>query len=295
LLFNNILCTLSRVTVILESGKYIDFIDVTNLSEKEWEKYRGSQIAMVFQDPMTSLNPIMRIGEQIMESIFIHRKLNKEEAKKEALELLRLVGIKVPENTFEQYPHQLSGGMRQRIVIAVALACEPDILICDEPTTALDVTIQAQIIELIKDLQSKLGFAVLFITHDLGVVANVADKVAVMYAGTIVEIGNSDDVFYNPQHPYTWGLLSSLHDMNDDSGLELYNIPGSPPNLLYPPLGDAFADRSEYALEIDFVKRPPLFKVSDSHYAATWLLDERAPKVNPPEAILRRWEKRGDR
>ncbi|MGL5021463.1 MAG: ABC transporter ATP-binding protein, partial [Mycoplasmatales bacterium] len=236
----------------------------------------------------------MRIGEQIMEGIFIHRKLSKEEAKIEALSLLNLVGIKVPENTFEQYPHQLSGGMRQRIVIAIALACQPDILICDEPTTALDVTIQAQIIELIKKLQKKLGFAVLFITHDLGVVANVADRVAVMYAGTIVEIGNSSEIFYNPQHPYTWGLLSSLHDINDDSGLELYNIPGSPPNLLHPPKGDAFALRSEYALEIDFIKRPPMFKISDTHFAATWLLDEKAPKVTPPKAILKRYEKRGD-
>ena len=279
----------------IDAGEIIIKGEVVNdLTEKGWEKYRGSQIAMVFQDPMTSLNPIMKIGEQIMEGIFIHRKLSKEEAKKEALSLLNLVGIKVPENTFDQYPHQLSGGMRQRIVIAIALACEPDILICDEPTTALDVTIQAQIIELIKELQNKLGFAVLFITHDLGVVANVADRVAVMYAGTIVEIGNSSEIFYNPQHPYTWGLLSSLHDINDDSGIELYNIPGSPPNLLHPPEGDPFALRSEYALEIDFIKRPPMFKISDSHFAATWLLDEKAPKVTQPKTILKRKEKRGD-
>ncbi|MBL0701814.1 MAG: ABC transporter ATP-binding protein [Spiroplasma sp.] len=272
---------------ILIAGKCVN-----DYTEKEWQNIRGSKIAMVFQDPMTSLNPIMKIGSQIMEGIYIHHGLSEEEAIKETMKILGQVKIKDPELTFNQYPHQLSGGMRQRIVIAIALACKPDILICDEPTTALDVTIQAQIIELIKELQDELGFAILFITHDLGVVANVADRVAVMYAGTIVEIGDSEDIFYNSQHPYTWGLLSSLHDVDDDDLDELYNIPGSPPNLLDPPMGDAFALRSEYALEIDFRERPPMFKVSDTHYAATWLLDKRAPKVTPPKGILKRKKKR---
>jgi len=179
--------------------------------------------------------------------------------------------------------------MRQRIVIAIALACNPSILICDEPTTALDVTIQAQILELIKRLQKEIGFAVLFITHDLGVVANIADRVAVMYAGTIVEIGSTQDVFFNPQHPYTWGLLCSIYDMEEDQDERLYSVPGQPPNLIDPPKGDPFADRSEFALEIDFKERPPLFKVNDDHYAATWLLDDRAPEVDPPKKIKARW------
>ncbi|MGL4849147.1 MAG: ABC transporter ATP-binding protein [Clostridium sp.] len=259
--------------------------DLTKLSKKEMEVIRGKEIAMIFQDPMTSLNPTMTIGKQIMEGIIIHQGATKEEAKKKAIELIELVGIPMAEERFMQYPHQFSGGMRQRIVIAIALACKPKILIADEPTTALDVTIQAQILELIKDIQKKTGVAIIFITHDLGVVANVADRVAVMYAGKIVEIGTNDEVFYEPAHPYTWGLIASMPDMEDESA-ELYNIPGSPPDLLNPPVGDAFAYRSEYSMKIDFIKEPPMFKITDTHSAATWLLHPKAPQVTPPQAVI---------
>jgi len=218
--------------------------------------------------------------------------LNYNEVYKKAIELINLVGIDRPEKRMKQYPHQFSGGMRQRIVIAIALACNPNILICDEPTTALDVTIQAQIIELIKDLQQKTGCAVIFITHDLGVVANIADRVAVMYAGKICEIGNSREIFYTPAHPYTWGLLASKPDKGDVNEF-LYSIPGTPPNLLNPPIGDAFALRSDYAMEIDFLKQPPLFKITDTHFAATWLLHKNAPKVSMPSVIEKRYAKKG--
>lgn len=261
--------------------------DLSKLSKKEMTKYRGKSLAIIFQDPMTSLNPTMTIGKQIRESIVLHQGLSKKEAEVKAIELIDLVGIPYPRKRYKQYPHQLSGGMRQRIVIAIALACEPEILIADEPTTALDVTIQAQIIELIKELKEKIGFSVIFITHDLGVVANVADRVAVMYAGKIVEYGSVDDIFYRPEHPYTWGLLSSVPDL-DDQGERLYNIPGTPPNMLYPPVGDAYALRSEYALKIDFEEAPPLFKVSEGHYAATWLLHEDAPAVEMPTLLKNR-------
>lgn len=247
---------------------------------------RGSRIAIIFQDPMTSLDPTMTVGNQIMESMLEHHKVaSKQEAFKKAKELLDLVGIDHPDKRIKQYPHQLSGGMRQRVVIAIALACEPDLLIADEPTTALDVTIQSQILELIKDIQKKTGVAIIFITHDLGVVANVADRVAVMYAGKIVEEGLASEIYYNPQHPYTWGLLSSIPSLSD-KGSEILSIPGTPPNLINPPKGDAFATRSEYAMKIDFEEQPPMFKVSDTHYAATWLLHPLAPKVEMP-AILK--------
>lgn len=261
--------------------------DLTKISEKEMEKVRGKDIAMIFQDPMTSLNPTMTIGKQIMEPIIKHQGLSKEEAKKRAIELIDLVGISDSEKRFKQYPHQFSGGMRQRIVIAISLACNPKILIADEPTTALDVTIQAQILELIKDLQEKTGVAVIFITHDLGVVANVADRVAVMYAGKIIEYGTSDDIFYDPKHPYTWGLLGSMPTL-DIGDNDLYNIPGTPPDLMSPPKGDAFALRSAYAMKLDHVAEPPMFKVSDSHYAATWLLHPLAPKVERPVNVGRK-------
>lgn len=264
--------------------------DVTKLDEDELQTIRGSEIAMVFQDPMTSLNPTMQIGKQIMEGIIKHQGLSKHEARQKAVELIDMVGISEPEKRAKQYPHQFSGGMRQRIVIAIALACNPKILICDEPTTALDVTIQAQILELIKDLQRKTGVAVIFITHDLGVVANVSDRVAVMYAGKIIEIGTADEVFYKPQHPYTWGLLASMPSL-DAKDVELYSIPGTPPDLIKPPVGDAFARRSEYAMKIDFDIEPPMFKITDTHYAATWLLHEYAPEVEPPEAIKRQMAK----
>ncbi|MEH6942095.1 ABC transporter ATP-binding protein [Bacillus sp. JJ722] len=263
--------------------------DLTKLSEREMQKIRGKDISMIFQDPMTSLNPTMKIGKQIMEPILKHHKVSKADAKQRTIELLKLVGIPRPEERFEQYPHQFSGGMRQRVVIAIALACNPKILIADEPTTALDVTIQAQILELMKEIQKKVDTSIIFITHDLGVVANVADRVAVMYAGKIVEIGTVDEIFYNPQHPYTWGLISSMPDL-DTKDQELYAIPGTPPDLLHPPKGDAFAPRNEYAMQIDLEEQPPMFKVSDTHYAATWLLHPDAPKVEPPEAVLKRKE-----
>ncbi|MGD6817636.1 ABC transporter ATP-binding protein [Metabacillus sp. 84] len=267
---------------ILFNGK-----DLTKVSEKEMQKIRGKDISMIFQDPMTSLNPTMKIGRQIMEPIIKHQKASKATAKKQAIDLLRLVGIPNAEARFEQYPHQFSGGMRQRVVIAISLACNPKVLIADEPTTALDVTIQAQILELMKDLQKKIDTSIIFITHDLGVVANVADRVAVMYGGKIVEIGTVDEIFYNPKHPYTWGLLSSMPSL-DATEEELYSIPGTPPNLLNPPAGDAFALRSEYAMQIDMEKEPPFFKVSNTHYAATWLLHPDAPAVEPPEAVRKR-------
>lgn len=267
---------------ILFNGK-----DLTKLSESEMEKLRGKDIAMIFQDPMTSLNPTMTIGKQIMEGIVKHQGLSKEEAKAKAIELIDLVGISEPEKRFKQYPHQFSGGMRQRIVIAISLACNPKVLIADEPTTALDVTIQAQILELMKDLQEKTEAALIFITHDLGVVANMADRVAVMYAGKIIEHGTSHDIFYNPQHPYTWGLLGSMPTL-DIGDNDLYNIPGTPPDLMHPPKGDAFALRSDYALEIDHIAEPPMFKVSDTHYAATWLLHPLAKKTERPINVLRK-------
>ncbi|MFP7168792.1 ABC transporter ATP-binding protein [Terribacillus sp. FSL K6-0262] len=263
--------------------------DITKLKDKSMQAIRGKELAMIFQDPMTSLNPTMKVGKQIMEGLLKHQKLGKEEAKKKAIELMNLVQIPNPEARMKQYPHQFSGGMRQRVVIAMALACNPRILIADEPTTALDVTIQAQILELMKDIQKKVETSIIFITHDLGVVANVADRVAVMYAGKIVEIGTVDEVFYNPKHPYTWGLLGSMPTLESDEE-ELFAIPGTPPDLIAPPKGDAFAARNKFALEIDFVEEPPMFKVSDTHYAATWLLHEDAPKIDPPESVKKRIE-----
>ena len=258
--------------------------DMTKFTEKDWLGVRGKKIAMVMQDPMTSLNPLKKIGKQIQESIEHHQGLKGAEAKKAAIEMLAKVGIPDPERRYEQYPHEFSGGMRQRVVIAIAAACRPQILICDEPTTALDVTIQAQILELIKVMQKKYNLTTIYITHDLGVVANVADRIAVMYAGDIVEIGRCDEVFYDPKHPYTWALLSSLPQLGVKNE-PLYSIQGTPPNLFYEVKGDAFAPRNPNALKIDFVERPPYFEVSSTHKARTWLLDPRAPKVEPPEHI----------
>ncbi len=260
--------------------------------KKSWirKNINGKRISMIFQDPMTSLNPTMTIGKQIMEGMMWHYKTPKKEAYERVVKLMQEVGITDAEKRMKNYPHQLSGGMRQRVVIAIALACDPDLLICDEPTTALDVTIQAKILELIRRIQLERGISVIYITHDLGVVAKVADFVNVMYAGKIVEKGSINDIFYDPRHPYTWGLLSAMPDLDTDND-RLYTIPGSPPNLLHLPKGDAFAPRNKYALVIDDKAEPPMFKVSDTHYAATWLLDERAPKAEMPAELRERIER----
>ncbi len=265
----------------------LDGKDLTKLTDKQMQNVRGKEVAMIFQDPMTSLNPTMTIGKQIMEGLIKHQNISKSDAKRRAIELLDLVGIPKPEIRVKQYPHQFSGGMRQRVVVAIALACNPKLLIADEPTTALDVTIQAQILELMKRIQKKMESSIIFITHDLGVVANVADRVAVMYAGKIVEIGTVDDIFYNPKHPYTWGLLTSMPSLDSEEE-ELIAIPGTPPDLLKPPVGDAFAARNPRALKIDFEMEPPMFQVSDTHYAATWLLHEDAPNIEMPEILQKR-------
>ena len=260
-------------------------VELTGIKkEKDWLKLRGHEIAMIMQDPMTSLNPLKTIGAQIMEAVLLHQKGSRAEAKKRTLQYLTDVGIQDPEKRFFQYPHEFSGGMRQRVVIAIAIACNPQILICDEPTTALDVTIQAQILELIKELRLKYKLSVILITHDLGVVANTADRVAVMYAGDIVEIGTSEDIFYDARHPYTWALLSSLPQVGI-KGENLFSIAGTPPNLYAEIKGDAFAPRNPKALKIDFVKSPPYFSISPTHKAKTWLLDERAPKADPPPVL----------
>lgn len=246
--------------------------------EKDWLKVRGREIAMVFQDPMTSLNPLKTVGKQIQEALEMHQGLRGNAAKEKTVEILADVGIPEPERRYKQYPHEFSGGMRQRAVIATAIACNPEILICDEPTTALDVTIQAQIIELLRSLQKKHNLTIVYITHDLGVVAKVASRIAVMYAGDIIEIGTCDEIFYNAKHPYTWALLSSLPQLGI-KGEPLYSIKGTPPNLFKEIQGDAFAPRNPQALNIDFLIRPPYFEVSPTHYAKTWLLDPRSPKV----------------
>jgi len=262
--------------------------NLIGMPKKEMRRHiNGKRIAMIFQDPMTSLDPTMTIGDQIMEGMQWHYNTPAKEARKRACDLLRLVGIEDVEKRIKNYPHQLSGGMRQRVVIASALACDPEVLICDEPTTALDVTIQAKILELIQDIQKRTGISVIYITHDLGVVAKVADYVSVMYAGKIVEKGTAEEIYFDPRHPYTWGLLSAMPDL-DTSDDRLYTIPGSPPNLLRKVTGDAFAPRNRYALKIDDRLEPPMFKISDTHYAATWLLDERAPKVEMPDELRSR-------
>lgn len=252
--------------------------------EKEWMTIRGKKIAMVMQDPMTSLNPLKKVGKQIQECIELHQGLKGAVAKKATLQILEKVGIPYPEMRYNQYPHEFSGGMRQRVVIAIAVACRPQILICDEPTTALDVTIQAQILELIRNLQAEYHMSVIYITHDLGVVANVADRVAVMYAGQIVEVGKVDEIFYDARHPYTWALLSALPQLGV-KGEALPTIDGTPPNLFNKIKGDAFAPRNKQALAIDFEEEPPYFEVSETHKAKTWYLDPRAPKIEPPKSV----------
>ena len=274
----------------MADGKPLRLSDLR--TEKDWLRVRGREIAMVMQDPMTSLNPLKKIGKQIQESIEHHQGLKGEEAKKAAIEMLGKVGIPDPERRYEQYPHEFSGGMRQRVVIAIAAACRPQILICDEPTTALDVTIQAQILQLIRDLQKELGMSVIYITHDLGVVANVADRVAVMYAGQIVEYGTVEEIFYDAWHPYTWALLQALPQLGT-KGEALPSVDGTPPNLFNEIKGDAFAPRNKHALAIDFVQEPPFFQVSETHAAKTWYLDPRAPKIERPHSIQNLREKMG--
>lgn len=272
---------------VVDNGTILyEGVDLLKLKEDDFHKYRGNKLGMVFQDPLSSLNPIMKVGKQLTESMLLNEKITKAEAKARALKLLAGVGISDPELRYEQYPFELSGGMRQRIVIAIALSANPDVLICDEPTTALDVTIQAQILELINEIKRERQLSIIFITHDMGVVANMADRIAVMYAGKIVEYGTVDEIFYEPAHPYTWALLASIPDLDTREKLE--SIPGTPPNMLFPPKGDAFAARNKYAMAIDFEEQPPLFKITDTHYAATWLLHPNAPKVEPPEIVLER-------
>jgi oligopeptide transport system ATP-binding protein len=283
-----------RVRYLDETSESLHGVCILNLAKvqyaKDWSQIRGTKIATVFQDPMTSLNPIITIGKQITSIIIKHQKCSEVEARERAIELMHKVGIPNAEARFDDYPFQYSGGMRQRIVIAIALSCQPKILICDEPTTALDVTIQAQILKLIKDLQKEFKYTIVFITHDLGVVANIADRVAVMYAGQIVELGEVEEVFYDPRHPYTWALLSSLPQLAQRN-TKLYSITGTPPSLYNEIKGDAFAPRNPYCMKIDTLEEPPMFKVTDTHYAKTWLLDPRAPKTEKPEIIQNIHEK----
>lgn len=265
--------------------------DLLQIPEELFHEIRGSKISMIFQDPMSSLNPIVKIGKQITETLIFKMNMPRKIAQERAIELMAEVGIPEPEKRYHQYPFQFSGGMRQRIVIAIALANNAEILICDEPTTALDVTIQAQILDLINKLKVEKNLSIIFITHDLGVVANVADRIGVMYAGKIVEIGTADDIFYDPRHPYTWALLSSMPSLATSKKLDA--IGGTPPNMIYPAKGDAFAPRNKYALKLDLELEPPMFKVSDTHYAATWLLHPDAPKVELPDAVLQVQRNRG--
>ncbi|MFD2045327.1 ABC transporter ATP-binding protein [Ornithinibacillus salinisoli] len=278
--------------VPMPPGKFVsgsimfDGEDLAQKSEKQMESIRGKDISMIFQDPMTSLNPTMTVGKQISEGLIKHQNMSQKEALVRAVELLKLVGIPNPETRVKQYPHQYSGGMRQRAMIAIALACNPKVLIADEPTTALDVTIQAQILDLMRGLQEETGTAIILITHDLGVVANAAKRVVVMYGGKIVESGNVDDIFYNPKHPYTWGLLASMPKIDGGGDEELLAIPGSPPDLADPPKGCPFAARCPYAMKVCKEKMPDYKDVSDTQKTACWLLDERAPEVEIPESAV---------
>lgn len=283
-----------RVKYLDETSDKLHGTCVLNLANvkyaKDWYQIRGKKIATVFQDPMTSLNPIITIGKQITSIIMKHQDVTESEARAKALDLMKKVGIPNAEARFDDYPFQYSGGMRQRIVIAIALSCQPKILICDEPTTALDVTIQAQILKLLKDLQKEFNYTIVFITHDLGVVANIADRVAVVYAGQIIELASVDEIFYDPRHPYTWALLSSMPQLAEKN-TKLYSITGTPPSLYNKVVGDAFAPRNPYCMKIDTLKEPPMFKITDTHYAKTWLLDPRSPKIEKPEAIQNIHEK----
>ena len=262
--------------------------DITKTPIEQMQKLRGNYMSMIFQEPMTSLNPVFRIGAQLDEVIALHDGEGKtpEDIKARSIHLLEMAGIANSEGVYKMYPHELSGGMRQRVMIAMALSCNPRLIIADEPTTALDVTIQAKILDEIKEIKRKQKLSVIFITHDLGVVANMADRICVMYAGKIVEVGTAREIFYSPAHPYTWALLSSMPDLETKE--RLFSIPGTPPNMIFPPKGDAFAERNQYAMQVDFEEEPPFFKLSDTHYAATWLLHPNAPKVEMPEALQHR-------
>lgn len=268
-----------------EGSIMYDGMDLTRVDESRMHEIRGKRIGLVFQDPLSSLNPIMKVGKQIME-VLTRQGMSKARAREQALQLMRDVGIPEPERRIDQYPFQFSGGMRQRIVIAIALAGNPEILICDEPTTALDVTVQARILELINKIRAERNLSVIFITHDMGVVAQMADRICVMYAGKVVETGTAEEIFFEPAHPYTWALLSSMPDLETKERLEA--IPGTPPNMIHPPKGDAFAVRNRYALEIDYEMEPPMFRLSPTHMAATWLLHPDAPKVDMPEGLKER-------
>lgn len=256
--------------------------DITNPSEKKMQEVRGNEMAMIFQDPMTSLNPLYTVGEQLTEHLIKHKKISKKEAMEKAIKMLDMVGIPSPEKRLKQYPHEFSGGMRQRVMIAMSLICEPKLIIADEPTTALDVTIQAQILDLMKDLKEKVNSSIILITHDLGVVADLCTRINVMYGGVIVEEGSDEDIFYNPRHPYTWGLLNSVPNPKSGVKEKLTPIEGQPPDLLKPPVGCPFTARCKYAMKICLEKQPPLFEVSEGHKSACWLCHENAPKVDAP-------------
>ncbi len=253
--------------------------DVLKMSEKELCEFRGDEVGMIFQDPMTSLNPTMTVGDQIMESLMIHKKLDKKAAREEAIGMLKTVNIPSPEKRIDNYPHEMSGGMRQRVMIAIALACNPNVLIADEPTTALDVTIQAQIMDLMMELKTKMNTAIILVTHDLGVVANFADRIQVMYAGEVVERGTTKEIFYESRHPYTWALLRSVPRLGTKSKEELYALGGTPPDLLLPLEHCPFADRCEYCMPVCKERKPPETVLSDTHKVSCWLMHEKAPKV----------------
>ena len=273
---------LPKSAQVVEGQILVEGTDIAGYSERDMSKLRGKLFSMVFQDPMTALDPTLPIGKQIAEAILVHnRKMPKEQVYARVLQLMELVGIQQPKERYNLYPYNFSGGMRQRSIMAMALASNPKILLADEPTTALDVTVQAQILQLLRDVQKKLGTATVLVSHDLGVVAAAADRVAIMYAGRIVEIGTAEEIYYDPRHPYTWGLLQALPALAKGRD-SLKTIPGMPPTLIDPPKGDAFACRNEYALAIDYEQQPPMFQISDTHFAATWLLDPRAPKIERP-------------
>ncbi len=270
---------------IKEGHIYYEGKDLTTLTDKQMENYRGKEFSMIFQDSMTSLNPTMRVGRQMVEAILVHQKISREEAREHSISLLEKVGLPEPEKVFKRYPHTMSGGQRQRVMIAMAMACNPKILFADEPTTALDVTMQAQILDLMNSLKKEMGTSILLITHDLGVVAKMADRIAVMYAGKVVEYGDARQIFYNPCHPYTWGLLGAMPNLIQEVKSELYAIPGTPPDLYAPPKGCAFAARCPYAMGACLKADPPEYTCSDGHISRCWLMDKRAKEVTPPDGV----------